>query len=53
MNPFYGAGPPPSNLGGRAINEPQTLTQGNEVAGMTFDSASKFQLEKDGGHCGG
>jgi hypothetical protein len=53
MNPFYGPGPPPSNLGGRVIKETQTLTQGNEVAGMAFDSAGKFQLEKEGGHCGG
>ena len=53
MNPFYGAGPLRSNLAGRAINETQTLTQGNEVAGMTFDSAGEFQLEKEGGHRGG
>ena len=53
MNPFYGAGPPPSNSGGLAINETQTLTQGNEIAGMTFDSAGEFQLEKEGGHRGG
>jgi hypothetical protein len=53
MNPFYGAGPLQSNLAGRAINETQTLTQGNEVAGMTFDSAGEFQLEKEGGHRGG
>ena len=31
----------------------QTLTQGDEVAGMAFDPAGKFQLEEEGGHRGG
>ena len=35
------------------IEPPQTLPPGNEVAGMTFDSAGKFQFEEEGGHGGG
>jgi hypothetical protein len=39
-------------VGAQAIRDKDS-TQGDKVAGVTFDPAGNFQLEEEGGHGGG